>query len=260
MSRTAIIIPCYNEARRLKISSFHDYIAENKEVNFIFVNDGSTDNTHKFLDGLCNLVPKQLLLIDLDRNYGKAEAVRQGFLKAIKMDFENIGYWDADLSTPLYLINRLCEHLDKDNVSIVMGSRVKLLGYNVQRKTSRHYLGRIFATCASIVLRLPVYDTQCGAKIFKNNSELKKVFSKPFTANWAFDVEILARFMLLEGNKGINPLVNSALEYPLEQWIDIDGSKVKPADFIISALELGLLYLKLYCPFVRSKYYNRFKD
>ena len=124
------------------------------------------------------------------------------------------------------------------------GSR--LLGYRIERKPLRHYLGRLFATCASCVLGLAIYDTQCGAKIFKNNSDLKKVFSTPFIVKWIFDVEILARFGVILQNKGIGSLENYALEYPLKEWTHIDGSKVKTLDFLLGAIELFKIYRTYY--------------
>jgi hypothetical protein len=112
---------------------------------------------------------------------------------------------------------------------MVFGSRVKLLGRRIVRKPHRHYLGRIFATVVSNVLRLPVYDTQCGAKLFRRTSQLAVVLQNPFRSRWIFDVEILARFI---HTCGIEYVKNSVYEYPLAEWCDIGGSKVKPGDFL----------------------------
>ncbi len=242
MQKTAIIVPCYNESKRLKAEKFIRYAGENKWLYFIFVNDGSSDNTFDIINYICRYNSEQMLCLDLKINVGKAEAVRQGFLKAIDFGFYNIGYWDADLATPLGSIKKLCSLLESKNVIATIGSRVKLLGYRIERKPLRHYLGRVFATCASCILGLQIYDTQCGAKIFKNNSDLKKVFSAPFMVKWTFDVEILARFGVILKKKKIGSLENHALEYPLKDWAHIDGSKVKASDFLIGATELFKIY------------------
>lgn len=246
MQKTAIIIPCYNEALRFDAQEFVKSTRSNDNLYYIFVNDGSTDKTQEELDALCCSNPAQMYCINLGKNLGKAEAVRRGIIKALEKDFANIGYWDADLATPLSTIPKFCEILDTTGIMMVIGSRVKLLGRKIERRALRHYLGRVFATCASFVLSLPVYDTQCGAKIFKNIKELKIVFSKPFSVKWTFDVEILARLIMFERFGGVKPLIDSLIEYPLEEWRDVPGSKIKATDFLIGIIELFKIFLFLY--------------
>lgn len=243
MPKAVIIIPCFNEESRLEVREFHDFSRENPDVHILFVDDGSTDGTGEKLDGLCRDHPDRMEWIRLERNSGKAEAVRAGFLKAFEDDFRNIGYWDADLATPLHVIPRFCEILETPGVTMVMGARVRLLGRKIRRRAARHYLGRIFATWASMVLGLPVYDTQCGAKIFKNTRELRMVFSRPFQVKWTFDVEILARFRILERFLGTPPVRESCVEYPLEEWVDVPGSKLGTTDFFRGAMELYRIFV-----------------
>jgi len=243
MQKTAIIIPCYNEALRLNSKRYLDFTKIAPDIHFIFVDDGSTDETWKALDDLSRSCPGQIESIRLGKNSGKAEAVRRGYLKAFEGQFANIGFWDADLATPLEIIPTFCEILETPGINMVIGSRVRLLGRSIQRRAIRHYLGRLFATGASIVLGLPVYDTQCGAKIFKNCTELRMVFSRPFTVKWTFDVEILARFTMIDRSMGTTRLRHTAVEYPLEEWIDVPGSKIKAGDFLRGAYELCKIFL-----------------
>ena len=256
MQKTAIIIPCYNEGRRLRGQEFVEWTARNKDLHFIFVNDGSTDETQEKLIGICRDNPAQCHWIALEENSGKAEAVRRGVLEALQSDFPNIGYWDADLATPLTAIPTFCEILDKPGVLMVIGSRVRLLGRKVERRALRHYLGRIFATTASLVLGLPVYDTQCGAKIFKRRQELEMVFRKPFSVEWTFDVEILARFLMIERFSGTGSLRSSCVEHPLDEWSDIPGSKIKPTDFFVGMVDLLKILFFLRAPGAERRYLN----
>jgi hypothetical protein len=127
---------------------------------------------------------------------------------------------------------------------MVFGARVMLLGRWIERKTTRHLAGRAFATCTSMALRLPIYDTQCGAKIFRRTPELKSYFDTPFMTRWIFDVEILAR--ALHGSQRRADFVGHrrVFEFPLYQWRDIKGSKLKPADFVSAAQELVRIWMK----------------
>ena len=65
-------------------------------------------------------------------------------------------------------------------IQIVMGARVRPLGREISRRPARHYVGRVGATLISSSLGLAVYDTQCGAKVFRRNQTLRDVFSRPF--------------------------------------------------------------------------------
>jgi dolichyl-phosphate beta-glucosyltransferase len=244
-NRCTIVVPCYNEAHRLPSEKFVEFIHEGHDIDFLFVNDGSTDNTLQVLERLQRVCGPMVSVLDKKRNGGKAEAVRDGMLRAIELDRSGfVGFWDADLATPLSAISLLCQELiDDPHLQMVFGSRVRLLGRHVHRQAVRHYLGRVFATVVSLMLRLPIYDTQCGAKIFRITPELALVLNRPFISRWVFDVEIIARFMAL--NHG-NPQVlhDTIYEYPLERWEDVAGSKVKPGDFLLAFVDTFRIYSK----------------
>ncbi len=108
---------------------------------------------------------------------------------------------------------------------LVLGSRQKGVGREISRKAIRHVAGRLIATLATLVLRQKIYDTQCGAKIFRINHEITQIFDTPFTVGWLFDLEILLR--LRQGQ----PFQLTVVEKPLAQWRDIGPSKVRWFDF-----------------------------
>jgi len=176
----------------------------------------------------------------LEENGGKAAAVRQGVLHAMRGNPETFGFWDADLSTPLEEIEPFTRLLEeRSNLQLVMGSRVKLLGRAIERQALRHYLGRVFATCASIVLALPVYDTQCGAKLFRNTRGTRWAFRSPFLSRWLFDVELLARLGLLGKRRKAYDTHTCVYEKPLPVWRDVAGSKLRLRDWVKAIGELA---------------------
>lgn len=231
--KTVVVVPCYNEALRLPQQAFVDYVNQHPDVAFLFANDGSRDNTLQVLQSLAQR-HERLLVLDIQPNGGKAEAVRKGMLHAAsQLNPQFIAFWDADLATPLFEIDPMVQWAEKD-YDIVMGLRLMRLGAKVRRKTMRHYLGRCFATSASLMLHLPVYDTQCGAKLFRT-PVVQQIFSEPFITRWLFDVELLARYKQLFG---VETATQRIYEYPLFQWQDIDGSQLKSRDFFKAPVEL----------------------
>jgi glycosyltransferase involved in cell wall biosynthesis len=241
--KTAIVIPCYNEEHRLPGSEFRRFVTSNP-FHFVFVNDGSRDGTSGVLAALQQFCPERVQVLDEKVNRGKAEAVRLGICFAIERGYDYVGFWDADLATPLREIPSFVEMLQsRPEIDMVFGARVKLLGRHVERKPARHYLGRVFATFVSTMLGLPIYDTQCGAKLFRVGALGAVLFGEPFLTRWIFDVEIIARYI---GQVGPAAAAEGIYEYPLDTWVDVDGSKVKGGDFVtafVDALRIRRKYL-----------------
>ncbi|MFO0788392.1 MAG: glycosyltransferase [Pirellulales bacterium] len=240
----AIVVPCFNEARRLKVSAFSAFLNTHPNITLTLIDDGSTDDTPLILECLRQQHPAQICTLRLEANVGKAEAVRLGVLAALRRGPQFVGYWDADLATPLAAIASFVDILlAQPNLQLVMGSRVSLLGRKIRRPIRRHIMGRAFATAASLVLNLPVYDTQCGAKLFRATAQTAELFAQPFRTRWIFDVELLARIKSRTTNaESALPADDSIYEFPLEQWEDVAGSRLKSHDIVTAALDLLRVY------------------
>jgi dolichyl-phosphate beta-glucosyltransferase len=235
-----IVVPCYNEAKRLPVDRFRDFL-DTSSIGFVFVDDGSSDQTLQVLGDLRASREDRVHVLKLEQNQGKAEAVRRGINYALDQHIAYTGYWDADLATPLDAIPRFLAILkDRPDLDMVFGSRVKLLGRNVERRPARHYLGRVFATVVSTMLRLAIYDTQCGAKLFRVRPETRALFADPFLSRWVFDVEILARYIKQLGSA--EAASHRIYEYPLEAWQDVAASKVRGADFLKAFRDVVRIY------------------
>lgn len=245
---TIVVVPCFNEAQRLDLEAFCSFLSESDDVAIQFVDDGSTDDSPLIMERLRQQHPRQVFTLRLGENVGKAEAVRRGLQIALRRRPTVIGYWDADLATPLDAIPKFCSVLEaRPQVSLVMGSRVALLGRQIRRRGARHILGRVFATAASIVLRLPVYDTQCGAKLFRVTPKAAELFAQPFTSRWVFDVEILARMSVQAmQSTSATPVREAVYEMPLDTWADVEGSRLNPRDYLVAMVDLVSIYWRYF--------------
>jgi dolichyl-phosphate beta-glucosyltransferase len=240
MSRVTIVVPCFNEAQRLHIDAFLAFAQPRRNIRFLFVDDGSTDATAQIIDHLANTNPDHVSTLTLASNRGKGEAVRMGVLDALAYAPDYVGFWDADLATPLTDIDLFIRVLDEEpEREMVLGSRVQLLGRNIEHTQMRHYAGRIMANLASSLLGLRVYDTQCGAKLFRVTDRLAGLFEDPFITRWLFDVELLYRWVQQHGPVDPRLLETKIVEVPLRKWENSEGSKVKITDMIRAPFDLA---------------------
>jgi dolichyl-phosphate beta-glucosyltransferase len=244
-----VVVPCFNEEKRLDCDSFRAFASKRPECGFLFVNDGSTDRTAEVLNSIVSSDSDSFAVYELACNSGKAEAVRQGILKGLESCPAYIGMWDADLATPLEVIAQFTEILDmRPEVNVITGARVKLLGRNIEREGLRHYLGRLSATLISLALGVAVYDTQCGAKLFRVTKHLETVFQEPFASKWIFDVEIISR-LIAAHRCGLTGAPEEIIwEVPLDTWEHKGGSKIKAGDYLTALYDL----LK-----IRQKYFGK---
>lgn len=217
MHKVALIIPCYNEELRLSAHAVAE-LHNTTTADIYLCNDGSTDNTVKVLKEItAGLV--RCHIIDYSKNKGKANTIYRAANELIsKGIYTHIGYFDADFSTPVSEIKRMLYRVEERSDRFLLGSRVKLLNYDIKRKTHRHIIGRAIITLANTKLHLGIYDTQCGAKIFPMNIATE-AFSEAFETSWLFDMEIFLRLK----KKG---LLQYGDEFPLLEWKDVDGSKL----------------------------------
>jgi glycosyltransferase involved in cell wall biosynthesis len=240
--RVTIVVPAYNEAGRLDPAAFLRFATERAWLRFLFVDDGSRDGSRDVFAKMERESPAQVQVLGLAENQGKAEAVRRGLLLALEAKSDLVGFWDADLATPLAEIDSFVARFDSDpDLEMVLASRVRLLGTEIERDPTRHYLGRVAATLASASLGLAVYDTQCGAKLFRGNETLRSILAEPFLTRWMFDIEILARWLQLRAaDRG--QVARFIREAPLAHWCDVSGSRLKLWDFARVPLDLWKIH------------------
>jgi dolichyl-phosphate beta-glucosyltransferase len=238
-ANTLLVIPCFNEAKRLDRQEFLA-LAEAPGLELTFVDDGSTDETVLVLQDLRAKAPDRIRVLALEKNGGKGEAVRRGLLEGLPRGYPIVGFADADLATPREELVRLRDEFENSDLAVAVGSRVLLIGTEIKRHLSRHLVGRLFATFAASILDMRFYDTQCGAKYFRDTSALRAALADPFLSRWAFDIELIGRLHIgAHGAEGIPE--KRFREMPLRTWRDVGESKLGLAGMTRTLLELPMI-------------------
>lgn len=213
MAGLSIVIPAYNEARRLpaslrKVFAFLD--ARKIDAEVLVVDDGSRDETAKV--ALAEFGARRgFRVLDYGGNRGKGYAVRHGFLAATG---DLVLMSDADLSTPIEELDKLTAALFDQGLDIAMGSRAFGTVVVAQRGI-RSFSGKAFNRIMRAFLLLPFRDTQCGFKLFRRE-RCRPVFEAMRIERFSFDVEIL----FLAARAGLH-----AAEIPVA-WYNDAESKV----------------------------------
>ena len=224
---SAIVIPCYNESKRINPNQYLDGLKDFPSQVFL-IDDGSRDNTFSVLKNLERKAPDRFTAIKCIDNGGKAEAVRRGMNEAIDRNFKYVGFMDADLATPFSEVPSFLKSFkDNPEVNSVIGTRLKLAGHKIERSGSKYMIQKVIAAMGSLLFSPKVSDTQCGAKMFKSDV-LKPAIKEKFSVNWLFDQELLTRLSRLPQNKGKNWLY----ELPLSKWTEVGGSHIRKSDYI----------------------------
>jgi dolichyl-phosphate beta-glucosyltransferase len=235
----AVVIPCFNEADRLKVDVFSEFVCDVDNIELIFVDDGSSDETLQSAELVSEKAGSSVSVLRLESNAGKAEAVRQGMLWAAHRDFSAIAFWDADLATPLETIPDFVEVLTRhSHVEVVWGTRLPLMGHTIDRDAIRRQTGRLFSASSAAAVGVGIRDALCGAKMFRTGPILDAILARPFSSRWIFDVEILARLDVLLKSAGGSSVKEALYEFPLDAWYEIAGSRLRMTDFLRATVEL----------------------
>jgi DNA-binding response OmpR family regulator len=222
-----VVIPCYNEEKRLLSEEFKSFVHSNLGYHLCFVNDGSKDKTLEVLEELRIGNEDRISIYNCEKNGGKAEAVRLGMLHLAKeKQFNYIGFLDADLSTNFDDFKVLVKEISSTNFKIVSGSRMVRMGADIEKESARAIISKTVNLIIRKTLGMNFKDTQCGAKIMTKDV-VETTFQTKFLTKWLFDVEI---FMRMRNIHGLETAKSLLCEKPLDRWIHMDGSKLSFKD------------------------------
>lgn len=232
MTQLSLVIPAYNEQRRLPqslrdIASFFKFQPQNRSgagsgaesnsesnIEILVVIEKSKDNTLELARKETEKFPA-FKVVDNVVHRGKGFAVRSGMLKA---EGDIVLFMDADLSTPLSEVYRFLAYLqDHPETDVLIGSRADAKSQIVKKQSwFRRNLGRGFNKFVFFFGIRGIKDTQCGFKAFRK-SAAKEIFSRATLDGFAFDVEVLMLARELGYTIDVMPV----------RWINSEDSKVR---------------------------------
>lgn len=228
MKTLSVIIPAYNEETHIEdmLNDFFGKLSSKFNLlEVIVVDDGSNDKTKDIVEEYAenNNIVK---CITYERNKGKGYAVRYGIDNS-HGDYKI--FLDADGATHIESVNELLNRVYDNDIDICIGSRSGKKGGNIidNQSKKRSQLGGFGAKLIKKVLKMPIFDTQCGCKVFKGYVA-DKLFKDLKINGWLFDCEIL-----MKGFKEGFVIKELGVK-----WSDQDNSKVKLISYPKSFIEL----------------------
>jgi hypothetical protein len=233
----AVIVPCYNEFKRLNHLAFKEFSEQNPHMHFYFASDGSTDDT-------CNIITEKLLnnktrfLIDYKINRGKAETVRDSIYKIYNdsVSYDYFAFIDADLAIPLEQINKIKGQADLCmDKSVFITVRTKK-EFQQSKSKLRYYISVIWKFFfIKMFFGLNISDTQCGCKMFKKEI-IENTFKDNFISRWLFDIEIIFRAFKKQNN--------CLVEVPIIKLNDNSDSSINNRAILLLLKDVFKIYAK----------------
>jgi len=235
--KLSIVIPAYNEEARLgnMLADYTKYFSGKygEDMEMIIVVNGSRDRTAEIAEEWAEKFPQIRVIVE-PSPIGKGGAVIRGF-EVARGEF--VGFVDADAATPPEAYQDLVEHIG-DAGAIIASRWLKESKVSPKQPASRLVASRVFNALIRLLFGLKIHDTQCGAKLMRNDA-VRKVMPELGLTRWAFDVDLL--FQLRRSGYEV-------IERPTT-WRDVEGSRLQVVRVSIEMF-LAICRLRLiYSPF-----------
>jgi dolichyl-phosphate beta-glucosyltransferase len=185
----SIIVPVFNEEKRIDVclQRLRSYCVNNNwDFEIIVVEDGSSDSTSKIVNWY-HMLDSRISLLSLPLRLGKGGSIAAAALLSITK--ANMAYLDADLAADPSQLEVLLPHIVSHD--IVIGSRILRSNLpRIKRPFHRELLSRLYSSIFRVLFRMPIYDPQCGIKLFRS-SILPTLFRETTISGFAFDTDLI---------------------------------------------------------------------
>ena len=114
--KVLLIIPAYNEEGNIlnTVNSIREF---SNELDYVVINDGSTDNTLKILQ------ENNINHVKLIHNLGIGEAVQTGYKYAYQNNYDIAIQFDGDGQHDVTYVSTICEPIIQNQADMCIGSR-----------------------------------------------------------------------------------------------------------------------------------------
>lgn len=240
-NKILIVVPCYNEAIRFN-SDYFNKLIKIPDTIWLFINDGSTDNTGELLQKYSQR--KNTMYLTNKKNLGKSKTLVRGFQYAFRQygALAWVGFLDSDGAFHVSDVQGMIKHTSSKRLTAynaVYSSRVKMAGRIIKRKPIRHVISRLITTGFGLIWPDIPYDTQSGFKLYRITNEFKLLFLQSFKTRWFFDIELSIKYSRYQK---INLKV---WEVPVFLWVDIQGSKINLKEGVRLSFEILYIFFLL---------------
>jgi glycosyltransferase involved in cell wall biosynthesis len=214
MNSVSIVIPVYNEERRLPgcIPKLVDFLERRCEWAWevVIADNGSTDRTSSIAESMVR--EHRRIRVTRIPEKGRGRAVKTAWLASAS---DILSYMDVDLSTDLEAFPALVEAIACGAYDLAIGSRL-LKDSRTERSWRREVISRAYVGLLRRLCRVEISDAQCGFKAISRRAA-HTLLPLVQDTGWFFDTELLVLAM----RRGYR-----VRELPVH-WIENRDSRVK---------------------------------
>ena len=257
-TKCAFVVPAYNEGHRFNLDYFKEISRLQSGIVFIFINDGSSDDTLEVLENAVIEISGAYVL-SLRRNGGKSNAVREGFVFCERTfrELDWIGILDSDGSFCVKDVVGLIKELPSFPIS---DSAIFTKRFNYA--TDKKFQGLLRLVARVVISRILSFGwgrapagMQSGFKLFRNTPSFRRAIGPEFRTRWFMEWELMIRLYEVGESQEISEF--SLTEVSHKDNGHINSSQIIPV--VLEVLEIKRQQLKSKVRRCRNFYLINFK-
>jgi glycosyltransferase involved in cell wall biosynthesis len=190
------IIPCWNEENKLPklINQIKNFDQSNYKVDFLFINNGSTDKSLKIIK------ESKINFLTYQTNMGIGYALINGLRIGAEKNYDTIIHLAGNGKMNPLEIDKFLDKIYKENYEFVHGSRFLKGGNYETNPLKRILLIKVFTFIINIFLSKKITDSTCGFRAFKTKLLSRNIdlFDKKEFYSYGYEYYVLGKVINLK--------------------------------------------------------------